>query len=223
MKDRTFYYSEVVAVNKKESLNRKNLLIKRLEEYKSTNSGLFSSDDGVFSYAYFVLVNYLENRVCEYKYTPNCTACDRMIYFCGVNCKLCGRWKCSICTVFYDGVIVCRECKRIIEGKREREGGERTSSEFKEFSILKDCLRNPSVEKMKILSELVSELEGVEGVRKNVLTRAKIGICEFYAYKAKEERYSILIEQLKYLEGVKEKGSPVEDAIKEILLEIGEE
>ncbi|KAI5137137.1 hypothetical protein NEAUS04_2112, partial [Nematocida ausubeli] len=59
-------------------------------------------------------------------------------------------------------------------------------------------------------------------IQKNILTRAKIALCDWYMYKAKEERYLMLFEQLEYLEHIKIT-SPHKDTINAAIQDILEE
>lgn len=234
MKDRTCYYTEVAESVRREREVRRNILIDRLVEYKRNNPYIrMPVTHGSVSMSYAVISNYLERRVCVYGYTVQCSWCSREIYFCGVNCKLCGVWGCIDCTGTYDGVSVCGRCRSVIEEREKRWTGDGLEVN-KKYKVLKELLREPSDKNINGLTDLMRSIEGIQlkdtaedRIKKNLLIRVKIALCEWYIYKAREERYYILIEQLEYLEVLRERdpsySEPIERAIEEVLREIGEE
>ncbi|EHY65611.1 hypothetical protein NERG_01218 [Nematocida ausubeli] len=104
-----------------------------------------------------------------------------------------------------------------------------SGSILKYYSALKACLTHPTEENISALSEIIKESEistenGTvdRSIQKNILTRAKIALCDWYMYKAKEERYLMLFEQLEYLEHIK-MTSPHKDTINAAIQDILEE
>ncbi|KAI5192421.1 hypothetical protein NEMIN01_2008 [Nematocida minor] len=232
MRDRTCRYSEAVASAKKAHRIKKEEALRRLFEYKKNNNSVqCPSSHTIVSLSYSMIGNYLEKRVCKYDYNISCRSCHREVYMCGINCKLCGSWECTQCITPYEGVNICKECKWVVSGSGIVRNAEYSMETQEQYRILKKCLKTPNNENIKQLSQILKELEVKTNeketetrIKKNLLIRAKIALCDWYIYKAKEERYSMLFEQLEYLEVLRQTNKsysdPIDSAIREILEEI---
>lgn len=238
MRDRTCAYVEAVKQEKKERAEKRKTLLQRLELYKKKNSNCFNIRDAqekqkkehsLLGVPWAILVNYTEQRVALYNYSKDCAECRREVYMCGINCKLCGSWVCTVCIILYDGVSLCGECYRLV--KLQEKEITRIKVDL-HHRILKKCIQNPAAEGIRELLDLLSTREkdiqpenAEDHLCRNIAVRVKMAVCESYVYRAKEERYSVLCEQLKYLENLKmsgDKNKIIEKAMEEILQEIAE-
>ncbi|KAH9385853.1 uncharacterized protein NEMAJ01_0749 [Nematocida major] len=230
MRDRTCEYLDCLLQKAREKVRARDALRKKLQEYKERNRILPKAPDKptTLSVSAAVLGNYVESRVCAYRYSKECEECGNEVYLCGVNCKLCGLWACTVCIESYEGVSACGECCLLLSRPERRREARAEEVAGKWFALLKETLQRPCSESVQELARLYQGENSVENqVRKNLITRMKIAVCDWHAYKAREEKYFLLVQQLDYLEAEKarkrENSGVLERAIEEILWEIGRE
>ncbi|KAI5171109.1 hypothetical protein NEFER03_0511 [Nematocida sp. LUAm3] len=234
MKDLTKRYLEEYSRARKKSYLRKKEVEERIRTYRGRNHLLTSSSFGFFSLMYGVAMNYLEVRPCLYRYSSLCMECKKEIYIVGINCKACGSWVCTVCIVLVDGVSLCRDCLGALLFEDSTQKRECSPERIEQYKLLKKCIQSPcsisigilanELKRMENPSKELEEFPEEEIIRKNLIARTKKVLCDWYVFKAQEERCSILINQLEYLHILKEENphqrSPIERAIEEILLEI---
>lgn len=186
---------------------------------------------GLLKYA---VCNYLEERICEYSGSTACAGCGETSYFCGVNCKTCGLWQCTGCIRVHQDVPLCEKCRAVLSDKAcgnppaNRRCLDRISGSYE---LIKRCMKNPDLSLISELSEHISRYE--EGgmcpefaeMERNIRIQMKRCICLWYIYKTREEFAHILLEQIRYLEGLLGKANEqsrgaISSSIQELLAEL---
>ncbi|KAI5179726.1 hypothetical protein NEOKW01_0189 [Nematocida sp. AWRm80] len=234
MRNRTWKYLEVFKEAKRLQEQKQEEICSRFIEYKRANAIRTGDSPGTISVLYNWMKNYFETRVCNYAYSDICMQCKREVYASGLNCKTCGIWLCTVCLISIEGVCVCRCCTESIMEVPFMDKIECSMEIKKYYVLLKRCAQTPTKDNIQQIMHQLRELETEqytgatveERIKKNLVKRIKTVLCNWYLFKAREERYFMLVEQLDYLNLLKEECKqnplPIEKAIQDILQEIAQ-
>ncbi|OAG28928.1 hypothetical protein NEDG_01067 [Nematocida displodere] len=234
MRDRTLSYTEAVNEAAAKRAARKITLSARLKAYTCSNAHIDASseDATLLSLVVRLGMNYLETRVCAYQQSIKCMECCRDVYICGMNCKLCGKWVCTACAVFAEGVDICQECCHCLSEKPANDIDTCSAELLEAHRALNRCVQRPSRESIGQLAQMAESLENntdtqaSQIIRKNLCSKIKVAVCKWYVFQAQKERYHLLLEQLDYLIRFKtenpEHQALIDESISELLQEVAE-
>ncbi|KAI5166821.1 hypothetical protein NEIRO02_1443 [Nematocida sp. AWRm79] len=272
MKNRTCTYMTYLARARYELAVQKNTLKTKLNTYIDNNKNIMYNDNSIVYNIYTYIHNYTEYKVCEYARSKECSKCNKDIYICGINCKLCGVYICAYCACRYKYVYICSSCYSLVrecnnvkpeedqnhsesncslqETTHTKKANNKTGlvravcspNTLAYYAELEKCLKHPNQKSIKKLLSILNshqidnsiEDSGAPSdinhkIQQNILIRMKIAVCDWYVYKAREERYLTLFEQLEYLEVLRTESisnnkddAPIAIAIQEILKEIAD-